>query len=350
MALMLLATRAIRAAGVDAEVVGLATPYVHALVWSLPPLLLYGGLRRFLQGKSRVRPVMIALVSANLVNAAGNWLLIRRLGVAGVAWSTVVARVYLAAALAAVAIADAPDLVRRIPAVDLARVRALLRLGLPAAAQLLLEIGVFATATVLAGRLAPAALAAHHIALNIAATTFMVPLGISAAGAVAVGQAIGRGEPEVARRAGWLSLALGAGFMGAAAVVLFSVPAALLRLFTSDAGVLAIGVPLMLVAALFQTFDGIQVVATGVLRGAGNTRTPMLANLVAHWVVGLPIGAGLCFALGLGVTGLWAGLSLGLVGVAVLLLATWWRTTSAATFGHADGTAAVPARAARGRG
>lgn len=322
-ALLLLAPRALLAAGVNAEVVALGTPYLHALVWSLPPLLGYAALRRYLQGMSLVRPVMFALLGANLVNVAGNWLLIGRYGVAGVGWATCAARVFMVAALAAVAVAHAPEVLRAVPRPAPDRIRRLLGLGAPAAGQLLLEIGVFAVATVLVGRLPPAALAAHQIVLAMAATTFMVPLGLSAAAAVSVGQAMGAGDPSAARRAGWLSLALGGGIMLAASVVMFVAPAALIRLFTTDGGVLAVGVPLMYVAAVWQAFDGVQVVATGVLRGIGNTRTPMLANLAAHWAIGLPVGWWLCFHRELGAPGLWTGLSLGLVGVALLLLVAW---------------------------
>lgn len=323
--LLLAAPPVMRAAGVNPAVVGRGTPYLHALIWSLPPLLVYAAFRRYLQGTSIVRPVMFALLSANVVNACGNWLLIDAYGVAGVGWATCGARVYMAAVLASVALGLAPDLVRRVPPPDLERVRRLLRLGAPAAAQLLLEIGVFAVATVIVGRLAPEALAAHQIVLSVAATTFMVPLGLSAAAAVAVGQAIGRKDWLAARRAGWLSLAVGAAIMLGTSIVFFAAPGVLVRLFTTDAGVLRIGVPLFYVAAVWQIFDGVQVVATGVLRGTGNTRTPMLANLVAHWAIGLPVGYTLCFAYDLGAPGLWMGLSLGLIGVALLLLAAWAR-------------------------
>jgi MATE family multidrug resistance protein len=324
---LLLMPLAMRAAGVNADVAALATPYLHASIWSLAPLLVYAAFRRYLQGMGGVRPVMFALVSANVVNAVGNRLLIGPYGVAGVGWSTCAARVYLASVLMGVALVRAPELLRRVPRPDVARLRELLRLGIPAATQLLLEIGVFAVATVLVGRLAPEALAAHQIVLAVAATTFMVPLGLSAAAAVAVGQAIGRQDPAAARRAGWLSLAIGAAIMTGTSIVFFAAPAALVRLFTTDAGILRIGVPLFYVAAVWQIFDGVQVVATGVLRGAGNTRTPMLANLVAHWAVGLPVGYVLCFVLALGAPGLWTGLSLGLIGVAILLVVAWVRAT-----------------------
>jgi multidrug resistance protein, MATE family len=201
----------------------------------------------------------------------------------------------------------------------------LLRLGLPAAGQILLEVGVFATATTLAGRLTPESIAAHHIVLNIAGTTFMVPLGMSSAGAVMVGQAIGSGEPARARRAGWMTIASAAVFMSAAAATLLLWPGAILGAFTRNTDVLAMASQLLFAAAAFQIFDGVQVTATGVLRGSGNTKTPMFANLVAHWLLGLPAGYFLCFALGLGVVGIWIGLSAGLIAVAGLLLYVWSR-------------------------
>ena len=113
---------------------------------------------------------------------------------------------------------------------------------------------------------------------------------------------------------------------GALAFLLF--PETIVRAFTSDASVVAAGVSLLFVAAFFQLFDGVQVVATGILRGSGDTRTPMLCNLVGHWVLGMPIGYGLCFWLGRGVVGLWVGLSLGLIAIGIVLLFVWNRRVS----------------------
>ena len=258
----------LKAAGVNSGVISLAVPYALSLQWSLPPLVIYAAFRRYLQGISLVRPVMFALVTANLVNVVGNSILIPRYGVEGAGWSTVASRVYMALFLACVAILRDPALVKRIPRPDLQRIRRLLALGLPAAGQILLEVGVFATSTVLAGRLAPESLAAHHIMLNIAGTTFMVPLGMSSAGAVTVGHAIGRRDWKAARESGWLAIGLGAGFMALAAIVLLLIPTTLIGVFTRNSEVLRMAIPLLFVAAVFQLFDGLQVVATGVLRGA----------------------------------------------------------------------------------
>jgi MATE family multidrug resistance protein len=173
--------------------------------------------------------------------------------------------------------------------------------------------------------LEPATLAAHQIALNSAAFTFMVPLGISSAAAGRVGQAIGRQDPIAARRAGWTALGLGVGFMATTALAFLLVPKTILRIFTTDPSILTIGTTLLLIAAAFQLFDGAQVVLTGALRGTGDTRTPMITNLVGYWLLGLPLGWWLCFRRGVGVPGLWIGLCTGLITVAMTLLAVWTR-------------------------
>jgi multidrug resistance protein, MATE family len=202
---------------------------------------------------------------------------------------------------------------------------ALLKLGAPAAGQILLEIGAFATATALCARLGAVPLSGHQIALNCAAFTFMVPFGISSAAAVRVGQQLGRGDFEGARRAGWSAIALGLGFMGCAGLVFVSIPRIIARAFSPDPAVVHIGAQLLLVAAAFQLFDGLQVVTTGALRGAGDTKTPMLANLIAYWLIGLPGGYFLCFHLGWGAVGIWIGLCSGLILIGSSLLAIWHR-------------------------
>jgi MATE family multidrug resistance protein len=208
---------------------------------------------------------------------------------------------------------------------DWAAIRRLLSLGGPAGLQILLEVGVFAAATALAGRLAPAALAAHQIALNLWSFVFMVPLGLNAAGAVRVGQAVGRRDRDGVWRAGWTALALGAAFTASAAVVFLAAGRPLIGAFSQDATVLAIGPPLLAIAGVCLIFDGTQGISTGILRGLGETRIPMLANLAGHWAVGLPLGYAACFWWGWGVKGLWMGLAAGLIAVGSLLLATWAR-------------------------
>jgi MATE family multidrug resistance protein len=318
--------------GMDPGVLVLTRPYLEIVALSALPLLLYAAFRRYLQGMGVVRPVMAALMIANVVNVIVNWILIYgnlgapALGVAGAAWATVLSRVVMAGVLFGTILyreREVPSSVFASLKLETAWFRRLLALGTPAASQLTLEVGAFAAATALAGRLAPASLAAHQIAINYAALSFMVPLGISSAGAVRVGHAVGRRDAQAAARAGWTALLFAVLFMSGAAALFLAVPRLLLQAFTSDAGVLEVGVTLLFVAAVFQLFDGVQGVATGALRGLGDTRTPMLWNLAGHWFIGLPLGYSLCFGLGIGVIGLWWGLSIGLIICGVALLLVW---------------------------
>jgi MATE family multidrug resistance protein len=312
-----------------------ADAYLRLLNWGTLPLLLYAAFRRYLQGVHRLRPVTFALISANLVNWFGNWVLIYGrlglpvMGLRGSALSTCVARVYMAGVLIFFAWRHEAErghpLFAHWPRPQFKRLRTLVLLGAPGAGQIVLEVGAFGVATLLAGRLDTASLAAHQIVLNCASTTFMVPLGVSTAAAVAVGHAIGAGDFPRARRAGWLALAVGGGFMACAAAVFLLAPKVLLHIYTSDSDVLRVGLPLLGLAAGFQVFDGLQTVATGALRGVGETRVPMLFNLVGYWVFGLPLGYLLCFRFQRGIFGLWIGLSLALIVIAMLVLWRWAR-------------------------
>src|SRR5271154_761564 len=321
--------------GISVELVGPMRPYLRALNWGTLPLLAYFAIRRYLQAVDVAHPIMFALISANIVNAIGNWVLIyghfgfRAMGITGSGWSTCWARIYMVLCLASTLIWVESKRLR--PGwmgtirIDLRRMSALLELGAPAATQILCEIGSFSAATALCARLGSVPLAGHEIALNCASLTFMVPLGISSAAAVRVGQQLGRRDPDGARRAGWSAILIGVGFMACSGSVFVSLPKLIARLFTPNPAVIQVGAQLLLVAAAFQLFDGMQTVATGALRGAGDTRTPMLANFVAYWLMGLPSGYILCFRLGWGALGIWIGLCGGLMIVGSALLITWHR-------------------------
>jgi multidrug resistance protein, MATE family len=210
----------------------------------------------------------------------------------------------------------------------LRRIRALIGLGFPAAAQMGFEIAVFSTVTVLIGRFSATALAGHQIALQTVSMTYMLPLGISSAAAVRVGQAIGRGDAAGAARSGWTALAMGAAVMSCCALTLLFVPRLIAESFTPEAAIIAAGAVLLRVAAFFQLFDGFQVVATGALRGAGDTRTPMICHFTGYWVIGLPLGVLLGFHFHLGAPGLWIGLSAGLILIGSVLVGFWRRTVN----------------------
>lgn len=323
--------------GVDPAVLRETIPFIRALSWSTLPLILYFVLRRYLQSMGIVRPVVFALVSANLINVAGNWCLVYghwgfpAMGVRGSGWSTCISRIYIMIVLVtAVFYYDrkrSSGLWLASRRLELARIRELLRLGLPAAVQLLLEILAFTATAVLIGRLGALSLAGHQIALNVASFTYMVPLGIGSAAAVRVGHAYGARDAEGAARAGWMALFFGVGFMFCAALAFIAFPKYIARIYSSQPEVIAMGSKLLMVAAVFQIFDGMQVVATGALRGAGNTRTPMIANLIGYWVIGMPLGAFFCFELGWGAAGYWSGLCLALILIGASLLVVWHRVS-----------------------
>jgi len=337
MASAALASFAYAPAGIASELATPAGAYLRVLNWSTLPLLLYGASRRYLQGVGQVRVITITFVVANLLNWLGNWVLIYgkwglpAMGVDGSALSTVLARIFMALALLGFAWRyerqRGHPLFQHWAGPNFPMIRQLVRLGAPAAAQIVLEVGAWNGATLAAGWLTPVALATHQIALNYAAITYMVPLGVGAAAAVSVGHAVGAGDPARARRAGWLALALGTGFMLLAAIVFLVAPRPLIALYTNDIRVMAVGPALLGLAAIFQIFDGIQTVSTGALRGLGETRAPMLANLIGYWVLGLPLGFALCFVWKWGIYGLWIGLTVALMIIASTLLLRWKRAS-----------------------
>ena len=329
---------------VDREILRQAISFLGALNWGTLPLFLYMTFRRYLQAFNHVRPIAFALVSANLVNAGLDWLFlfghhfqlggftlnIPAYGVTGAAVSTSLARLYLAAFVSiAVWWADRSHrygLRATERRVDIRRLRRLVRLGAPVGAQIFVEIAIFAAVTSLIGTLGPLPLAGHEIALNCVATTFMVPFAISAAAAVRVGQAIGRGSASEARAAGWMAIGLGSGFMLCASAALLLLPRHIAGGFTHDPAVIAAAVPLLLVGAAFQFFDGVQVTATGALRGAGNTHAGLFVQLIGYWTIATPVGIWLGFHRKMGATGLWIGLAIGLIFAGIALVSIWART------------------------
>jgi MATE family multidrug resistance protein len=319
--------------GIEPSVLALVVPYMEVSAWAIPSLLLFAALRRFLQALGIVRPIAFVVLVGNVLNlllAMGLVLgfgPIPALGTVGSAWATLLSRTDLMLALAGIVVwharRHAPRPMPALLAFDMDRVRRLVALGIPAAFQMTLEVGVFATATALVARLDVVSLSAHQIVIQVTTLTFVVTIGIGAAGAVLVGQSLGEGNPDRARTMGWMALVAGAAFMGCAALGFLLLGQAIVGAFTADPTVIQLGGTLLLVAAAFQLFDGLQAVATGILRGAGDTRTPMLTNLAGHWFLGLPLGYGLAFGLGHGVIGMWVGLSVGLMVVGVVLVTTW---------------------------
>jgi len=315
--------------GQPIEVVPAAAGYVHRTALSVWPFFVFVVLRQTLQAHRRVAPILVTILAANGLNALLNFLWIfgnagfPALGVLGAAWATVASRSFMAVALLVLGWSDLkPYLQHLAPRVfEMRPILRMLKLGAPIGGQMMLEGGAFGGVALLMGWLGVVQVAAHQVAINFASLTFMVPLGVSSAAAVIVGHAVGRGDAQAVHRATFAALAVGAGFMLATAALLIGAPRAVARLYSPDAEVLALAAALLPIAGVFQVFDGLQVVAIGLLRGLGDTRVPMIANVLGFWLIGIPVSLYMGFSLGLGAVGLWWGLVLGLVIVAVFLVA-----------------------------
>lgn len=336
--LMALSSR-LGALGINPVLIGQAREYLWMLSLGMMPIFVFTAFRQYLQARSVVLPAMFALLAANIVNGVGNYVLVfgnwglPAMGAEGSALATLIARVTMVLGLVGYFwVWDRSGdrfFARARWGLQREVLRKLVRLGLPTAMQMVLEVGVFALVSVLAARFAAESMAAHQIVLSLASFTFMVPLAVGSASGVMVGQAMGREDYAGARRCGWNGFALGVGFMVLSCAALLAFPDFFLGLYSRDARVLGAAKGILLVAALFQLFDGTQTVATGVLRGFADTRTPLLANLAGHWLVGLPVGVYLGFYRDWQLLGLWIGLFAGLVVVATALLARWVQRTRA---------------------
>jgi len=311
-----------------AEVVPVAAGYALASIPGIFPFLAFIVLRQTLQAMGRVAPIVVTIVLANLANLFFNWILIfgnlgfPAMGAVGSGWASSLSRWLMLAGLLSFAWPLLRDYLRplRREALQWRPLARMVRLGAPIGVQFGLEFGAFGAIGVLMGWLGTVAMAGHQVALNLASLTFMVPLGISQATAVRVGQGVGRGDPPGARRAAGAGLALGMAFMAGAAALFLLVPEALARVYSGEVEVVALAATLIPLAGVFQVFDGIQVVSTGVLRGVADTRSPMIVNLLGFWCIGMPVSAWLGFRTDAGPVGLWWGLVLGLAAVAVILL------------------------------
>lgn len=327
-AVMLPAEPVLRALRQPDEVVPVAAGYALATAPGVLPFYLYIVQRQTLQAMGRLRPVVWGMLVANVANVAFNWVLIyghlgfEPMGAVGSGWASTLSRLVMAATLLVLAWPELrPHLYPLRPEVRQWRPMArLVRLGAPTGVQLQLEFGAFAAAGLIMGLIGTIAVAGHQIALNLASLTFMVPLGVAQAAAILVGRAVGQGDPHGARRAAGAGLLGGGGFMCVTAALFLLLPGPLARIYTADLPVVALAVSLLPIAGIFQVFDGLQVVASSILRGIGDTRAPMLVNLFGFWGIGLPVGLALTFSAEMGAPGVWWGLALGLGVVAALLL------------------------------
>jgi MATE family multidrug resistance protein len=341
----------LRIFGQDPTVAAVAAAYISALMWSMPLLGVFIVLRGFLAAMGRPELALYATVLGVVSNVILCKVLVfgtfgaPRLGVMGAGLAGTLANLLMVLAL--LALIQLERRLRRICLLgqwwraDWARLREVFRVGTPIAGQMWIEIGLFAGAAMLIGWRGAVAVAAHGIAVQIAMLAYRVPLGIGQAATARVGLSIGAHDADGARRAGWTAVALGVAFLTATVLVIIAGAGALSHVFLNTAdpmapAVIANATVLLVIAAMFQLANGIVVIVAGALRGLRDTRVPAILVGIGYWGIGLPVGLVLAFRLDLGASGIWTGLTVGMVLVAVLLLARWYRL------------AALPAGAAAG--
>jgi MATE family multidrug resistance protein len=326
-----------RSFGISAELAGQGQTFLRAYMWCTAPWLVFQLLRNFVSALERPRVVLwLSLIGIGL-NALLSWSLIfghfglPALGLAGGGLGSTLTWLILCVLLIGIVRLDSRfrrfHLFGNWWRFDRQRTAAMVKLGWPIGLTMALEMGVFALAAYFMGWIGAPAVAAHAIALQLAALTFMVPLGLGQAATVRVGLALGRRDEAAVSRAGWTALVIGVGFMGAMALVMWSIPRTLVTLFLNDvpenAVVIGVAISFLRVAAAFQLVDGAQVIGAGMLRGLHDTRWPLMFALVGYWVVGLGIGTWLAFGRDWNGVGIWVGLASGLAAVAALMLGRW---------------------------
>lgn len=332
--LLALAGPVLRLLNQPPEVVPIAARYSRALAAGMIPFYGFVVYRQTLQALGTVAPVLLAVVAGNLLNVAANWVLIfgnlgvPAMGAVGSGWATAASRWFMFGVILWLGRKTLRPYLRGFrPEVlgDRRRLVAMVRLGAPIGLHMFLEFGAFGAIGIAMGWLGTVPMAGHQIALNLAAMTFMLAVGVAQAAAVRVGKSVGEGDAPLARRFAGAAVVVCCVVMSFTAAFFLSLPGVLANLFTEAAPVAAVAAALIPVAGVFQLFDGLQVVCAGALRGVADTLRPLVYNLLAFWLLGLPASLFLGFRAGMGPVGLWWGLAAALGIVAVLLVGRLWR-------------------------
>ena len=314
------------------EVVDLAIPFLNVMMLGMIPLCIFSGFKQFTEGLSFTRIAMLITIGANLLNVLLNYLMIfghwgfPEMGLMGSCWASFISRVIMAFAMFYYVYYNKHFKIYwqgfTFRNVSKELTRKILGIGIPSGLQWVFEVGAFAFAVVMIGWISPDAQAAHQIALSIAASTYMMASGLSAAASVRVGNQLGLKSREGVRTAGFSAFVMVLAFMSLMAILFILFQHFLPTLFSKESNVISIATSLIVIAAFFQLSDGIQVVGLGALRGVKDVKIPTIITLIAYWAIGLPMSYVFGFQMDLGVEGIWYGLSLGLTIAAVFLL---WR-------------------------
>ena len=312
------------------EIVGAASLYMKVLGFSMLPLMLFQSYRQFAEGVSFLRPAMIIMILANVINIFANWIFIygnlgmAPLGLTGAGIATISSRTFMAITLMIV-IKRSSKMKRFDPTlnyrkVDFSMMRRLLAIGIPTSFQYFFEVSAFAASAVMVGWIGTIELAAHQIALNLASISFMVAMGISSAATIRVSTAVGKNDIQGTRIAGFSAIFLCAGFMATAGLVFILFRFFLPTLYISEKEVIEISATLLVIVAFFQVSDGTQAVGLGILRGITDMKIPTVITLGAYWIIGLPSGYLLAFKLNMGIYGVWYGLLVSLTASAIFMM------------------------------
>lgn len=329
LAVILLGVNFIKYLSQPKEVTDSAIVYMQIVGVSSISLMIYQTYKHFIEGFSFMKPAMLITLTANIINAFTNWILIfgemgfPRLELKGAAWATLISRLFMMIVIMIYVIYHKRfrhfDLSFHFRNIDFKVINKIIRLGLPSGFQSFFEVGAFSFAVIMIGWIGANELAAHQIAINLASISFMGVLGISQAASIRVGNALGEKNISNIRRAGFTGIILGASLMGFAGIIFIAFHNLLPKLYISDTNVITIASQLIIIAALFQLSDGTQAVGIGILRGLTDVKGPTIITFIAYWVISLPAGYLLGFPLNLGVNGVWIGLLIGLTVSAIFL-------------------------------
>ncbi len=306
-----------------------AKSYMLIIGISIFPLMIYQTYKQFIEGLSIMRPAMIITLVANLINVFANWILIfgkfgfPRLELDGAGWATFLSRLFMAISLMMFVMRNKRfklyDVSFHFRSLNLPVIKKILSVGLPSGFQYFFEVGAFSFAVIMIGWIGANELAAHQIAISLASISFMGVLGISQAGGILVGNALGEQNVHLVRKNGFTAIILGMMWMSVSGLIFIIFRNILPYIYIRDELVIQIASQLLVIAALFQLSDGIQAVGIGILRGLTDVKGPTLITFIAYWVISLPVGYLLAFKFGLGVIGVWIGLLIGLSCSAIML-------------------------------
>lgn len=315
--------------GQSFEVQQMAKSYMIIIGLSIFPQMIFQTYKQFIEGLSIMRPAMVITLTANLVNVFANWILIfgnlgfPRLELDGAGWATFISRMFMAISLMIFVMRNKRfkiyDVSFHFRSINFSVIKKILSVGLPSGFQYFFEVGAFSFAVIMIGWIGPYELAAHQIAISLASVSFMGALGISQAGGILVGNAVGEQNVKLVRKNGFIAILLGMIWMSASGLLFITFRNYLPYIYIRDEAVIQIAAQLLVIAALFQLSDGIQAVGIGILRGLTDVKGPTLITFIAYWIISLPIGYILGFALNLGVVGVWIGLLIGLTCSALML-------------------------------